>query len=68
MLYIGLAAAVSLAVIVGLAMCRLAARSDRLQAIALAEADVASGQGTRGESSAGRHRVEARRSAYRKAS
>jgi hypothetical protein len=63
-LYIALAAAVSLAVIIALAMCRLAARSDRLQAIALAEWLVASKQSKRRQSSAGQPSIEA----YRKAS
>jgi hypothetical protein len=67
-LYLALAAVVFLAVVVGLAMCRLAARSDRLQAIALAEWAVASSQRTRRDSSSQHQPVEARLSAYRKAS
>ncbi len=63
MLYIALAAAVLLATIIGLAMCRLAARSDRLQAIALAEWATAK-QGKRRQSAAGKPPIEA----YRKAS
>jgi hypothetical protein len=45
-------------------MCRLAARSDRLQAIALAEWAPACNQSKRRQSSAGQHPIEA----YRKAS
>ena len=64
MLYLALAVAVFLAAIVGLAMCRLAARSDRLQAIALAEWAVSSKQDKRRQSGAGQPSIEA----YRKAS
>jgi hypothetical protein len=46
-LYIALAAALFLTAFVGLAMCRLAALSDRLHAAALAEWLVASRHGTR---------------------
>ncbi|HTA36604.1 MAG TPA: hypothetical protein VK761_07815 [Solirubrobacteraceae bacterium] len=47
MVYIALAAALFLAAFVGLAMCRLAALSDRLQAAALAEWMLASRYGVR---------------------
>jgi hypothetical protein len=46
-LYIALAAALFLAAFVGLAMCRLAALSDRLHSVALAEWIVASRYETR---------------------
>ena len=47
MVYIALAAALCLAAFAGLAMCRLAALSDRLYAAALAEWLVASRYGVR---------------------
>lgn len=49
MLYIVLAAALFLAAFVGLAMCRLAALSDRLHAAALAEWTLASRLGARAD-------------------
>jgi hypothetical protein len=49
-------------------MCRLAARSDRLQAIALAEWAVAAGQTKRRERSGSHYPAETPFSAYRKAS